>query len=124
MYSVTLPHPPTVNPSRLAVVSFKMKKIESYISTPNSLKVATQAEQLKAQVAALKTLMSGSSMSQSTHSHAASQESSGTASILAIIAIVLSVITLMVVLLLFAARNKDVRRHEMERMSKTHNVDI
>ena len=97
MYSVTLPHPPIVNRSKLSVVCFKTKKIESYISTPNSLKVAfvpTQAGQLKAQVAALKTLMSGSSMSQSTHVRAASQDSSGTASILAIIAIVLSVMTL------------------------------
>ena len=112
--------------NRLAVVSFKTKKIESYISTPNSLKVAfvpTQAGQLKAQVVALKTLMSGSSMSQSTHVRAASQDSSGTASILAIIAIVLSVITLMVVLLLFAARNKDVRRHEMQSKSKVYNID-
>ena len=111
--------------NRLAVVSFKTKNIQSYIYTPNSLKVAfvpADAGQLKAQVAALTTLMSSSSMSQS-HAHG-DGDGSSTASILAVIAIVLSVITLTVVLLLFAARNKDLRRHEMESRSKTYNVDM
>jgi hypothetical protein len=112
--------------NRLAVVSFKTKKIVSYISTPNSLKVAfvpTETGQLKAQVAALQSLISSSSLSSSAHSHAES-DSSSASSILAIIAIVLSVITLMVVLLLFVARNKDSRRHEMETKTKAYDIDM
>lgn len=100
--------------NRMAVVSFKTKKIVSYVTMPNSLKMAfvpIQSTQLKSEVTAIKSLISSGSIATTA---AKSDDNTGTAFILAIIAIVLSALTLAAVSLLFMARRKDLRRKEME----------
>jgi hypothetical protein len=109
--------------TRLAVVSFKSKQIVSYISMPNSLKVAfvpIESSQLKQEVTALKTLISSGSIG-TTSSVTKSDDNSSAAFILAIIAIALSALTLAAVSLLFMARRKDHRRQEMENPMKIVN---
>lgn len=118
-YVLIQEYPTLTTTDRLAVISYKTKTIESYVSVANSLKMAfvpIQTGQLKAQVAEMQAIISSSSGTTTT---AASSEFTKAAFILAIIAIVLSVITLLAVSLLFTSRKRDNIKKEMESTAKT-----